>query len=91
MRSLEDVARVDHALARIGGAECTRRFQLGDREVRRGETLSKAELLRIPKTNLAALASNGFLSLKLEPPTQRKEKPHVRPGTRTSRRKNAKK
>ena len=72
MRSLEDLECVNHALAHIGGGECTRRFTMGDREVRRGEILTREELLRIPAVNMKALCSNGFISVTLDPASYRR-------------------
>jgi hypothetical protein len=67
MRSLEELERVNRAMAHIGGGEAIRRLTIGDREVRRGEVLTREQLLAIPAENLKAMVTNHFISLKLGP------------------------
>jgi hypothetical protein len=93
MRSLEDLERVSFALAHIGSAEVQRPFSIGSRNVRRGEVLTRDELLQIPSANLRALASNHFLNLTLDSASYRRDHNEkgattnaVRPRLRKSRR-----
>jgi hypothetical protein len=67
MRDLETIALVNHDIAFMGSAEVRRGFQLGERAVRRGEILSREELLTIAPRNLRAMCSNRFLTITLDP------------------------
>jgi hypothetical protein len=71
-RDLENLPNVNHAIACMGSATVERPFSLGSRTVRRGEVLSRDELLKIPPANLRALAANHFLNLKLDPGAYRR-------------------
>ena len=47
----------------IGGATVLRSFQFGDRLLKRGETLTREEVLGMPATNRRCLADNGKLDI----------------------------
>jgi hypothetical protein len=68
---LEHLANVNHALQFVGNATVERPFNLGSRSVKRGEVLTRDELLQIPRANLTALAANHFINLSLDPAAYR--------------------
>lgn len=47
----------------IGGALVRRRFNMGGRDVRPGETLSRDQIMSMPGPNRSALIDSGFLDV----------------------------
>jgi hypothetical protein len=75
-RDLEKLASVNAALRYVGGAVVERPFRFGQRDVKRGEKLTSAELATIPPANLKALAANRFLAITLDPAAYRRDQNH---------------